>query len=63
MVTRLREQLYDRLSGDRTRIVLLGEPGAGKTAASPNLQDVDTANSADADMSDHGPPLRSTGAS
>jgi hypothetical protein len=33
VVTQLREQLFDRLGADQTRIVLLGEAGAGKTAA------------------------------
>src|SRR4029450_2222084 len=33
VVTRLREQLYDRLDGERARVVILGGPGAGKTAA------------------------------
>jgi hypothetical protein len=33
VVTRLREQLYNRLDADRGRIVLLGAAGAGKTAA------------------------------
>jgi hypothetical protein len=32
-VTELREQLYDRLDGERARVVILGGPGAGKTAA------------------------------
>jgi hypothetical protein len=33
VVTQLREQLFDRLDADQTRMVLLGEAGAGKTAA------------------------------
>jgi hypothetical protein len=33
VVTRLREQLYDRLDGKRARVVILGGAGAGKTAA------------------------------
>src|SRR5262249_59171546 len=33
VVTRLRAQLYDRLDGERARVVILGGPGAGKTAA------------------------------
>ncbi|HEY3262945.1 MAG TPA: hypothetical protein VGJ95_22195 [Pseudonocardiaceae bacterium] len=33
VVTGLREQLYDRLESDRVRVVVLGGPGAGKTAA------------------------------
>jgi len=33
VVTQLRGQLYDRLGGARTRMVVLGGPGAGKTGA------------------------------
>jgi hypothetical protein len=33
VVTELRQQLYERLDGPRRRIVVLGGPGAGKTAA------------------------------
>ncbi|MEV6871635.1 hypothetical protein [Amycolatopsis sp. NPDC051128] len=33
VVTELRQQLYNRLDSTRGRIVVLGEPGAGKTAA------------------------------
>src|SRR5262249_14870706 len=33
VVRQLREQLYDRLSGTRARVVVLGGPGAGKTGA------------------------------